>query len=232
MRSIRAVAAAAVLASVALATGIGVALATGDDDRSGRRATAVLHDANGQRVGVAVFKERHGKVTVSATVWACPPSSTASTCTPSASVCRPSRRPADTSTPTGSRTGEHAGDLPSLLVTETAGATAVRDRPLLAQRPLRRRRQRAIVHAGRDNYANIPSPTARTRPACPAPTRHAGNRRRGRARGVRRHRAQLARVATIRAGKRRVRPSGRRQGGSGSGLSANDSAPCRSRWPQ
>jgi hypothetical protein len=47
MRSIKAVAAMAILASVALATGIGAALATGDDERSGRRATAVLHDATG-----------------------------------------------------------------------------------------------------------------------------------------------------------------------------------------
>jgi hypothetical protein len=42
MRSFKAVAAVAILASVALATGIGVALATGADERSGRRATAVL----------------------------------------------------------------------------------------------------------------------------------------------------------------------------------------------
>jgi hypothetical protein len=58
MRSIRAVAAVAILASVALVTGIGAALATGGDDRSWRRATAVLHDAAGQRVGLSVFKER------------------------------------------------------------------------------------------------------------------------------------------------------------------------------
>jgi hypothetical protein len=58
MRRASRLAAIAAVASVALATGIGAALATGDDDGFGRRAVATLTDANGQKVGVVAFRER------------------------------------------------------------------------------------------------------------------------------------------------------------------------------
>jgi superoxide dismutase, Cu-Zn family len=157
MRSFKAVTAIAILASVALATGIGVALATGADERSGRRATAVLHDEAGQRVGVAVFKKRHGKVTVSAAVSRLEPEfhgfhvHTVGECEP----------PFDSAgghfNPEGVPHGDHAGDLPSLLVNEdgTGQLQFTTDRFSISDL-FDADGSALIVHMGRDNYANIP----------------------------------------------------------------------------
>ncbi len=158
MRSIRAVAAVAILAAVALATGIGAALATGDDERSGRRATAVLHDAAGQRVGVAVFKERHGKVTVSAAVSRLEPEfhgfhvHAVGECVP------PFTTAGGHYNPSGVSHGDHAGDLPSLLVNEdgTGQLQFTTDRFSIGDL-FDADGSALIVHTGRDNYANIPS---------------------------------------------------------------------------
>jgi Cu-Zn family superoxide dismutase len=158
MRSIRAVAAVAILAAVALATGIGAALATGDDERSGRRATAVLHDAAGQRVGVAVFKERHGKVTVSAAVSRLEPEfhgfhvHAVGECVP------PFTTAGGHYNPGGVSHGDHAGDLPSLLVNEdgTGQLQFTTDRFSIGDL-FDADGSALIVHTGRDNYANIPS---------------------------------------------------------------------------
>jgi superoxide dismutase, Cu-Zn family len=158
MRSIKAVAAVAILASVALATGIGAALATGDDERSGRKATAVLYDEEGQRVGVAVFKERHGNVTVSTAVSRLAPEfhgfhvHAVGECVP----------PMFTSAgghfnPGGVSHGEHAGDLPSLLVNEdgTGQLQFTTDRFSVSDL-FDADGSALLVHMGRDNYANIP----------------------------------------------------------------------------
>jgi superoxide dismutase, Cu-Zn family len=157
MRSIRTVAAVAALASVALATGIGVALATGDDDRSGRRAVAVLSDANGQEVGVAVFKERHGKVDVDAEVWRVAPGfhgfhvHATGECVPPFTSAGGHFNPASVSH------GDHAGDMPSLLVNEdgTGELRFETDRFSLSEL-FDADGSAVIVHAGRDNFANIP----------------------------------------------------------------------------
>jgi superoxide dismutase, Cu-Zn family len=171
MRSIKAVGAVAILAAVALATGIGAALATGDDERSARRATAVLHDATGQRVGVAVFKERHGEVTVSAAV---------SRLTPefhgfhvhAVGECVPPFTSAEGHLDLsldGESHGKHAGDLPSLLVNEhgTGQLQFTTDRFSISDL-FDADRSALIVHMGRDNYANIPdrytNPTGATGP--------------------------------------------------------------------
>jgi Cu-Zn family superoxide dismutase len=158
MRSIKAVAAVAILASVALATGIGAALATGDEERSGRQATAVLHDAAGQRVGVAVFKERHGKVTVSAAVSRLEPEfhgfhlHAVGECVP------PFTTAGGHYNPGGVSHGDHAGDLPSLLVNEdgTGQLQFTTDRFSIGDL-FDADGSALIVHTGRDNYANIPS---------------------------------------------------------------------------
>jgi superoxide dismutase, Cu-Zn family len=169
MRSIKAVGAVAILASVALATGIGAALATGDDERSGRRATAVLHDATGQRVGVAVFKERHGKVVVSAAVSGLEPEfhgfhvHAVGECVP------PFTTAGGHFNPGGMVHGEHAGDLPSLLVNEdrTGQLQFTTDRFSISEL-FDADGSALIVHTGRDNYANIPdrytNPTGATGP--------------------------------------------------------------------
>jgi superoxide dismutase, Cu-Zn family len=169
MRSIKAIGAVAILASAALATGIGAALATGDDERSGRRATAVLHDAAGQRVGVAVFKERHGKVVVSAAVSGLEPEfhgfhvHAVGECVP------PFTTAGGHFNPGGMVHGEHAGDLPSLLVNEdrTGQLQFTTDRFSISEL-FDADGSALIVHTGRDNYANIPdrytNPTGATGP--------------------------------------------------------------------
>jgi superoxide dismutase, Cu-Zn family len=160
MRSIRAVAAVAVLATAALATGIGAALATGDGERSGKLATAVIHNTAGDRVGVAVFKERQGKVIVTARVWGLVPGfhgahvHEVGQCVPPPSA----GGHLTTRDDPGPFHGDHAGDVPSLLVngdgtgqlqfaTDRFGFDHVFDANGSA----------FIVHGGRDNYANIPT---------------------------------------------------------------------------
>jgi superoxide dismutase, Cu-Zn family len=157
MRSVRAIAVAAALAAVALGAGIGAALATGDHERWGRRAVAALSDASGQRVGVAVLKERRGKVLVSAAVWRVAPGfhgfhvHAVGQCVP------PFTSAGGHYNPTGAPHGDHAGDLPTLLVNEDGRGELqfVTDR--FSLRDLFDGDGSAlIVHTGRDNYANIP----------------------------------------------------------------------------
>jgi superoxide dismutase, Cu-Zn family len=158
MSSIRTLAAAAAVTAVVLATGIGVALATGNDERSGRRAVAALSDANGQKVGVAVFKERHGEVEVSAAVWRLPPGfhgfhvHTTGQCVP------PFTSAGGHFNPAGVGHGDHAGDLPSLLVNRdgTGELEFETDRFSLSDL-LDGDGSALMVHAGRDNFANIPA---------------------------------------------------------------------------
>jgi Cu-Zn family superoxide dismutase len=159
MRSIRAVVAAAVLASVALATGIGATLATGGDDNDdgGRRATAVLHDVNGQRVGVAVFEERRGKVSVSANVWRVAPGFHGFH-VHAVGLCEPPFTTAGGHfNPTGMTHGDHAGDLPSLLVNSDRTGELRFETDRFSLRDLFDADGSALmVHADRDNFANIP----------------------------------------------------------------------------
>ncbi len=157
VRSIRTVAAAAALASVALATGIGAALASGDDERSGRHATAALRDTNGRHVGVAVFRERHGEVVVRASAWRLTPGfhgfhvHAVGQCVP------PFTSAGGHFNPAGADHGDHAGDLPTLLVNDdgTGELRFVTDRFTLRDL-LDSDGSALMVHAGRDNYANIP----------------------------------------------------------------------------
>ena len=113
----------------------------GDRDRDGRHgergkshgnvAAVTLRDATGERVGHVWFKEhgRNGAVTVFARVDGLPPGfhgfhiHTTGTCEP----------PSFTSAgghfnPTGASHGDHAGDLPTLLVNRT-GPACWRPRP-------------------------------------------------------------------------------------------------------
>lgn len=128
--------------------------------RHGRSATATLRDAAGDRVGRVWFRQhgRHGAVTVFARVRDLPPGfhgfhiHTTGKCEP----------PGFTSAgghfnPTNAPHGDHAGDLPTLLVMEDGtGMLAARtDRFTLAD--LRDDDGSAVmVHELADNYANIP----------------------------------------------------------------------------
>jgi superoxide dismutase, Cu-Zn family len=158
MRSIKGVAAVVTFASVALAAGIGAAFATGDDDeRSERRAVAELADASGQRVGVAVFKEKHGEVEISAEVWGVAAGfhgfhvHTTGECVP------PFTSAGGHYDPAGADHGDHAGDLPTLLVNRDGTGELEFETDRFSLRELLADDGSAlIVHAGRDNYANIP----------------------------------------------------------------------------
>lgn len=156
MRSIRVVGVAA-LAAVALVTGIGAALATGGDDRSANRALAVLKDASGQQVGLTVLRERHGEVSVNADVWGLTPGfhgfhvHAVGQCVP------PFTSAGGHFNPAGAGHGDHAGDFPSLLVNDdgTAELRFTTDRFVLADL-FDADGSALMVHANRDNYANIP----------------------------------------------------------------------------
>jgi Cu-Zn family superoxide dismutase len=160
MRSVKAIAAAAILAAVALATGIGAALASGgdDDERSGRpTAATTIHDATGQRVGVAFFRERQGKVAVTAAVWNLAPGfhgfhvHAVGECVP------PFMSAGGHFSPTGADHPNHAGDMPSLLVNEdgTGQLHFATDRFTLDDL-FDADGSALMVHSDRDNYANIP----------------------------------------------------------------------------
>jgi superoxide dismutase, Cu-Zn family len=149
--------AVAALASLALAAGIGVALATGGDDRWGRRAAAVLNEANGQKVGVVVFKESEGKVDVSAEVWGVAAEfhgfhvHAVGECVP------PFTSAGGHFNPDGVPHGDHAGDMPSLLVNGDGAAELEFETDRFSLGDLFDADGSAvIVHAGRDNFANIP----------------------------------------------------------------------------
>jgi superoxide dismutase, Cu-Zn family len=161
MRSIKAVIGAAALAAVALATGIGGALARGggDDERSKQRtAAATIHDATGQRVGVAFFRERQGEVAVTGAVRGLAPGfhgfhvHAVGVCVP------PFASAGGHFNPTGVYHGDHAGDLPSMLVNEdgTGELHFTTDRFTL-DGLFDADGSALMVHVGRDNYANIPN---------------------------------------------------------------------------
>jgi superoxide dismutase, Cu-Zn family len=141
----------------------------GDRDGDGRHgdrgkshggfATATLRDAGGERVGHVWFKEhgRDGAVAVFARVDGLPPGfhgfhiHTTGACEPDFTAAGGHFNPTDASH------GDHAGDLPTLLVNEdgTGMLAAATDRFSLAD--LRDADGSAvIVHELPDNYANIP----------------------------------------------------------------------------
>jgi len=153
--------AALVVAAGALA---GNATTASADRGHGRAkvAKATLHNADGARVGRVTMKQKRGKVVVKVS---------ARRLTPGfhgfhihvVGRCDPNAAGGPFTTAGGHYTGgqpnhgDHAGDMPSLLVTDNGRAqmTFVTDRFRL--RDLRDADGSAVmVHAGRDNFANIP----------------------------------------------------------------------------
>jgi superoxide dismutase, Cu-Zn family len=160
MRSIKAMAAAAILAAAALTTGIGAALASGgdDDERSARpTAATTIHDAAGKRVGVAFFRQRQREVAVTAAVWDLPAGFHGFHVHGVGECVAPFTSAGGHFNPTGANHPNHAGDMPSLLVNadETAELHFTTDRFSLDDL-FDADGSALIVHAGRDNYANIP----------------------------------------------------------------------------
>jgi superoxide dismutase, Cu-Zn family len=145
---------------MALASGIGVALATDDDDddRSGKRARAELRDASGQRVGVAVLEERRGKTEVEAEVWRLAPGFVGFHVHAVGECVPPFTSAGGHYNPTGSDHGDHAGDLPSLLVNQDGtGELEFETDRFSVDELFDADGSAMMVHSGRDNYANIPS---------------------------------------------------------------------------
>lgn len=157
MRRAWKVAAAAAVVSVVLASGIGLALATGGEDRSDRRAVAVLNDANGDKVGFAVLKERHGEVEVSAKVWRVEPGFHGFHVHEVGECVPPFTSAGGHFNPTDAPHGDHAGDMPSLLVNQDGSAELEFETDRFALADLFDADGSAvIVHAGRDNFASVP----------------------------------------------------------------------------
>jgi superoxide dismutase, Cu-Zn family len=148
-----------------------VAFGGGRDDRGGRHgdradrhhrgfATAQLRTADGQRVGRAWFKQhgREGAVTVFAHVRDLPPGfhgfhvHTTGACEPPDFMSAGGHL-----NPTGASHGDHAGDLPSLLVNEDGSGLLVATTDRFSLADLRDEDGSAVmVHALADNFANIP----------------------------------------------------------------------------
>jgi Cu-Zn family superoxide dismutase len=151
--------------TIVLATvGAGVAMAGGghgdrDRDRGkGKRATATLVDAEGAKVGAVTLNRWRGKVTVAGRVKGLAPGFHGFHLHATGKCERPAF------TTAGGHVAEtdqfhagHTGDMPSLLVNAdgTASAAFETDRFTIAQ--LRDADGSAVVvHAGPDNFANIP----------------------------------------------------------------------------
>jgi Cu-Zn family superoxide dismutase len=130
-------------------------------DRDGKRlAVARLHTTAGDRVGKVWLRERRrdGSVLVFARVRDMPPGfhgfhlHTTGECVP------PFTSAGGHLNPTGSDHGDHAGDLPSLLVNADGRGILATATDRFSLSDLRDPDGSAvIVHSGRDNFANIPA---------------------------------------------------------------------------
>lgn len=128
-----------------------------------RATTVTLRDATGQQVGRVVLRPAGGATAVQVRVSDLAPGfhgfhvHSTGVCDPAAPD-GPFTSAGGHFNPTGTPHGDHAGDMPVLLVMDngTARATFLTDR--FTVRDLFDADGSAIiVHAGRDNYANIPT---------------------------------------------------------------------------
>jgi Cu-Zn family superoxide dismutase len=154
--------AAAGAAGAATLGGLAIALASaGPAAGDGWEARAVLRDASGMRVGTVRFEGDARGTTVKVVVQGVKPGNTYHGLHIHANDARQSCIPPFTnvgshwhSDPAGTSHGKHDGDLPSLLIQadETGSARSVTGRfdpgQLLGKA--------VILHAGPDNFANIP----------------------------------------------------------------------------
>src|SRR3954470_10862873 len=153
----------AVALTAALVVGAtGAAADSGERDGAGhkaRRATATLVNAQGQKVGRVTFVQRRGKVMVEVRASGLTAGfhgfhvHAVGKCEAPSFMSAAGHRKVD-----GQVHGDHAGDMPVLLVNGdgTASAAFASDRFKLAD--LRDADGSAVlIHSGRDNYANIPT---------------------------------------------------------------------------
>jgi Cu-Zn family superoxide dismutase len=148
-------------AALALLLGmtLGGTSATAHDDKTGARA--VLRDRNGQRVAIVTFfPASHGEVTVQVRARRLPPGFHGFH-VHAIGVCDPATGFTSAGghlNPANVTHGDHAGDLPVLLVNAdgSAQATVATDRFSMDQL-LDADGSAMVVHAAADNYANIPT---------------------------------------------------------------------------
>jgi len=151
--------------AIALATTAGAQATTHGDDRALddlRIGKVAVRDVDGDRVGTVWLRQRDGVVSVSARFRSLTPGFHGFH-VHQTGVCDPAAAGGPFTTAGGhyalgdTTHGDHAGDLPSLLVGEDGKAqlTFATDRFTLAE--LRDADGSAVmVHEGRDNFANIP----------------------------------------------------------------------------
>lgn len=153
---------AAGLAAAVVGGGAAGAVATaGSDSPSARAATdldyleAPLRGVNGERLGRVVLSERRGAVEVEVNARGLRPGFRAFHLHMNG-VCEPPFTSAGGHySRSGQIHGEHAGDFPSLLVQDDGRARLSFETDTFRLSEARGRA--VIVHANRDNYANIPS---------------------------------------------------------------------------
>ncbi len=139
----------------------GVAMAGGDDHRKGhtKKATASLVDGAGKRVGKVTLTQFRGKVTVAGRVKGLTAGfhgfhvHAVGKCEGPAFTTAGGHFAAPNTTH-----GGHAGDLPSLLVNADGTASAAFETDRFTLQQLKDADGSAlIIHAGPDNFANIPA---------------------------------------------------------------------------
>ncbi|HWH35331.1 MAG TPA: superoxide dismutase family protein [Acidimicrobiales bacterium] len=149
-------------ALVGLALTASILLFVAPSAQSASTATAVMHDASGERAGVVVLRAKGQRLTVTARM-ALPTGAAGfhGFHIHTVGVCDPATGFASAGGHLGSVEGhvhdDHAGDMPSLLVQEDGRATLAfeTDRAMLDQ-IFDGDGAAVIVHQGADNFANIP----------------------------------------------------------------------------
>jgi Cu-Zn family superoxide dismutase len=147
------------LAIVLATAGAGVAMAGGDGDHGkGKRASATLVDARGKKVGRVDLFQQGRKVTVAGRVTALEPGFHGFHIHAVGKCQAPTFESAGGHLKVDPQThGAHAGDMPSLLVGADGTASAIFETDRFRLRQLRDADGSAVmVHAGADNFANIP----------------------------------------------------------------------------
>jgi superoxide dismutase, Cu-Zn family len=172
------------LAVLAIATaGIALAVSTASASATRPLVRATLKDTSGTVVGHVVFKGRHGEVSrveVHVRASAAPGLGdfhgfhvhTTGVCTPtpSGSTNVPFGSAGGHWNPTAVGHGSHTGDMPSLLIRANGKAHAEFETDRFAVSDLLDADGSAVVlHAGRDNFANIPAVYSSGDPAVAGP---------------------------------------------------------------
>jgi Cu-Zn family superoxide dismutase len=168
----------AVVLGVLLAVGVAGATATSNDNGRAKskikRASAVLVNAAGQRVGRVTLVQRRGKVLVAVRARGLTPGFHGFHVHTVGKCEAPGFTSAAGHLKFGDQAhGDHAGDMPVLLVNRDGTASSAFETGRFKLADLRDADGSAvIVHSGRDNYANIPT---RYAPAPDAETLNTGD---------------------------------------------------------